>query len=546
MLLMRPSLIYLFSLFVAVPVVSSASDRVALIVGNNAYKHATPLKTAVNDAKDIWDKLTEHGFDAGTKPLLNGTLQELVDEVELFKERARTASVALVYFAGHGIEYSGVNYLIPTDATLEKATQLKTQAYSLGNMLLEIKSLKIPVRLIILDCCRNNPLPDRSWSRGDQTFADVSDEALGGATMVVFSAAPGTKAHDRINQLDRNSPFAGSLLKQLSLPEMGLFNLFAEVENDVFVSTGESQKPKLRFNGDISPFATFVLNKRTDGSPQPMVMKTSSSTTLTTKAPDEPNIGFKAGANAGEVMSVDIGDNVPVRFVWCPPGEFRRDLTSRIRLTKGFWIAKTECTRRQYRTVINGPLVTEKEANLPVDGISWVLADDYCRSLTDKLHESKVLGGKWIVALPTEAQWEYACRATWESPYSVGDGHRLTSKDANFRFTDSFEYSYSGKPKQVGSYSGNFWGIQDMHGNVWEHCADWFGPHANHDLIDPVGAKYGTNTGHVCRGGSWYNPAERCRSDTRTNSDENPAQPIDSVAGFRCVIVHDDSSINRN
>ncbi len=243
-----------------------AADRAALVIGNNAYLNATPLKTAANDAQAVWEKLRTLGFDSGTAPILNASLETTVEAVEAFKLRALGAHAAIVYYAGHGIEHAGINYLIPVDALLEKAVQLKTQAYSLNALLAEVKTLQVPTRLVILDCCRNNPLPERTWSRGTPTLADINDEALGGATMVVFSAAPGTTAKDRLSADDTHSPFATALLAQLGVPGQGLFNLFGEVEKTVFAATDEAQKPKVRFSGDVSPFASFLMHPGNAGS----------------------------------------------------------------------------------------------------------------------------------------------------------------------------------------------------------------------------------------------------------------------------------------
>lgn len=254
--------------------VSWTAERAALVIGNNSYQHVSPLHTAANDAKAVWEKLQSLGFAAGEKPMINSSLEDMVEAVDAFKTRALGSSAAVVYFAGHGIEHEGINYLVPVDARLERALQLKTQAYSLNTLLAEVKSLQVPTRLVILDCCRNNPLPGRSWTRGVTAMADVTDESLGGATMVVFSTAPGTEAKDSLTTDDVHSPFAAALIAQLSVPGLGLFNLFGEVEKNVFDATRESQKPKVRFNGDVSPFAAFIMNNSqtmaVNSTPQPV------------------------------------------------------------------------------------------------------------------------------------------------------------------------------------------------------------------------------------------------------------------------------------
>lgn len=273
--------------------VSWSAERAALVIGNNSYKHVSPLQTAANDARAVWEKLQSLGFAAGEKPMIDSSLEEMVEAVDAFKTRALGASAAVVYFAGHGIEHEGINYLVPVDARLERALQLKTQAYSLNTLLAEVKSLQVPTRLLILDCCRNNPLPGRSWTRGVAAMADVTDESLGGATMVVFSTAPGTEAKDSLTTDDVHSPFAAALIAQLSVPGLGLFNLFGEVEKSVFEATRESQKPKVRFNGDVSPFAAFIMNNS-----QAMAATSTPQTVAPAAAMQSPKAAESAAAEA--------------------------------------------------------------------------------------------------------------------------------------------------------------------------------------------------------------------------------------------------------
>ncbi len=155
--------------FILLPVVAftvfissaPAGERVALVIGNDAYQHARPLKAAVNDAAAVAATLKKLGFD--TFSVSNTSLEQMIEAMEALKSRAAGAAAVLVYYAGHGIESGGSNYLIPVDAVLEKEIQLKTQTVSLENVLHELKDIRVPARMIILDCCRDNPLEGRDW-----------------------------------------------------------------------------------------------------------------------------------------------------------------------------------------------------------------------------------------------------------------------------------------------------------------------------------------------------------------------------------------------
>jgi len=128
-------------------------------------------------------------------------------------------------------------------------------------------------------------------------------------------------------------------------------------------------------------------------------------------------------------------------------------------------------------------------------------------------------------SLPTEAQWEYACRAGTTTAYHFGD--TLTQQQANF----ALDWG-TGKTKDVGSYPANAWGLKDMHGNVWEWCLDWAGDYPSGAVTDPVGSPTGSIRG--LRGGSWHNGAQGCRSAARFNFD--PAYGNLSV-GLRLSLV---------
>jgi sulfatase modifying factor 1 len=211
-----------------------------------------------------------------------------------------------------------------------------------------------------------------------------------------------------------------------------------------------------------------------------------------------------------------------MELIWCPPGGYVRggdgELAHQVILTKGFYLGKFEVTQEQYKKVMEVNPSKFKGDKLPVEMVSWNDAVEFC----DELNKNERIPRGWEFALPTEAQWEYACRAGTTTAYSWGDN--ITPQLAN--------YNESGfkKTVEVGSYVANPWGFFDMHGNVWEWTADWFQaayPSGN-PVVDPTGPATGSS--RVLRGGSWSHPGTRLRSAYRHN--DTPSYRGHAV-GFR-------------
>jgi len=235
-----------------------AAERVALVIGNEAYQHARPLNTAVNDAKAVEASLKARGFDV--VPLRNAGVEDLLEGFVTLAERARGAEAVVVYYAGHGIESGGTNYLIPVDAQLEREVQLRTQTVSLDTVLEELKKMSVPARMVILDCCRDNPIQGRSWlatRSGGNGLAALAQDTLSEATLVVYSASPGKPALDRVEPTDQHSPFTHALLEHLPRPGVHSFEMFGLVEDGVIQRTGGRQAPRLFYNGSTQPFRNF-------------------------------------------------------------------------------------------------------------------------------------------------------------------------------------------------------------------------------------------------------------------------------------------------
>jgi formylglycine-generating enzyme required for sulfatase activity len=225
------------------------------------------------------------------------------------------------------------------------------------------------------------------------------------------------------------------------------------------------------------------------------------------------------GKQAGETRTIPLPKGETMDLVWCPPGIFTmgsptdeegrfddgewfpagkghpRENQHRVKLTSGFWMAKTEVTQAQWESVMGNNPSEFKGGNLPVESVTWDACLQFCQ--------------KTGLELPTEAQWEYACRAGSSGPFA-GTG----------RLGDMGWYEENSKrgTKPVGKKKPNAWGLYDMHGNVAEWCSDWFAETLSGAVVNPKGPE--TGEGRVCRGGHWYDIEDNCRSACRNYSSQ--------------------------
>ena len=260
------------------------------------------------------------------------------------------------------------------------------------------------------------------------------------------------------------------------------------------------------------------------------------------------------GVRAGDERAV-----AGVRLCWCPPGRFTMGSPEQepdhrpdekqveVTLSKGYWAAKYEATQGQWKRVV-GKLPGKATAelpegdDLPVGDVNFAHAEAFCAELTGLGRKDGTLPEGWEFRLPTEAQWEYACRAGTTTATSFGD--KLSTKQANFKnmpYNGAEEGPSLGKATKVGSYPANAWGLHDMHGNTFEWCRDWY--HATlpggtdpdlHAAKDTAQKNRTGDCSRVRRGGAWTDEGKYCRSALRLRFE--PERGYDHI-GFRVVAV---------
>ena len=236
---------------------------------------------------------------------------------------------------------------------------------------------------------------------------------------------------------------------------------------------------------------------------------------------------------------------VDLDMLWCKPGTFlmgspenevgRKDDETQheVTLTKGFYLGKYEVTQAQWKQIMKTSPSNSSGDDRPVEQVNWNEVSSFCQLLTLLERKAGRLPDGWEYALPTEAQWEYACRAGTTTVFACGDS--LSSKQANCKGTEPYGGAVTGPNLQqttdVGFYAANPWGFFDLHGNVWEWCSDWMGKYPTGTLTDPMGPASGSS--RVERGGDASRAGTYSRS-ARRNS--NAPRNRSSVLGFRLCL----------
>ncbi|MFP4055743.1 MAG: formylglycine-generating enzyme family protein [Candidatus Brocadiia bacterium] len=222
----------------------------------------------------------------------------------------------------------------------------------------------------------------------------------------------------------------------------------------------------------------------------------------------------------------EVTNAIGMKFRLIPAGSFRMGSEAegdevpphKVTITRPFYMGVTEVTQKHYEKVMAKNPSRFDGDDLPVENVSWFDATAFCEKLSE-------MDDSGSYRLPTEAEWEYACRAGTQTTYYWGDEF-----DGRYAWIDK---EPDGPTNPVGKLRPNKWGLHDMSGNVWEWCQDWYAPnYMGAKQVDPTGPAKGK--GRVLRGGSWYYNEDSCRSANRRT---HPPERVDGDAGFRVVYV---------
>lgn len=526
----------------ALPVAALAGDKYALVVGVENYipDQLLELDYAEDDALALAKALENIGFSViamtseARNPLQKpATARQVLEQVSRRLADRQPADTIVLAFSGHGVQFKGEaeTWFCPEQAVLTDRESL----VPMSRVLAEIGRCRAGRKLLLVDACRDELVPGAA-GKGVSIELDPAAPARAkppAGTVAVFSCKPREKSYELADL--GHSVFTHHVVEYLSgrapanrYPggELGVLEMASYVSSRtrevVDKQLGRSQSPEW-----IAPeggFSEWPLAERAGigglagvdrmpAAPRP--------------APSKPRTQFSpqpAGGNL-EVIENSIG----MKLVLIPAGEFQMGSNKsdaekpihRIQITKPFWIGQTEVTQGQFERVMKatpwrGESYVKDGPAVAASYVSWDDAVQFCRRLTDAERKAGRLPAGSAYRLPTEAEWEYACRAGTKTAFSFGeDDGRL----GDYAWFDGNGIQWRNEATsfahEVGEKRPNPWNLYDMHGNVSEWCSDWYDYKIYHNSLttDPQGPPTGTE--RVTRGAGWYPYVWNCRSAFR-------------------------------
>jgi formylglycine-generating enzyme required for sulfatase activity len=524
---------------------ATGERRVALVIGNSAYQMGR-LPNPVNDAKLMANTLRQIGFDVIHREDL--TRAQMLEAINEFGARLHTGGVALFYYAGHGAQISGRNYLLPVEVTgINNAEEIEAKMLYAGYPL-ELMSAKNGLNIMVLDACRNNPLKFGFTSEVKPGFAELKATTTG--TLIAFSTAPGYLALDgRGNQ----SPYTEALSQNLLLRPSRIEDVFIRTRIQVDNATqgkqipweSSSLKSIFYFTPDAlssAPTLTPVLSRLRQEMTRGGLMRSfdyrvvfvddSGATTAQKKGAASaytealgpaaismvaiPGGRFAMGTNgaAAEKLYYELSGPVEAEAEASEQDIPTYEMPQHDVQVQEFFMSKYEVTQAQWLAVMGQlpPIPPNLSGpDMPVVNVSWQDAQAFCERLSRLTNRN--------YSLPSEAEWEYACRAGTQTFFAFGNA--LSSSLANYNSLVPFGRAPRNRALQAAvavgqSLTANGFGLYDMHGNVWEWCADhWHDSYNNAPTDGRAWSDQDDESLRVLRGGSWLSPALNVRSASR-------------------------------
>ncbi len=510
----------------------------ALIIGNADYAHAK-LNNPTKDATDMANSLQMMGFNVDLALDLNQVKMGKAIR-DFVTNLSQKPGLGLFYFAGHGYQVDGENYLLPIDND-KIADKHDLQAYAINVNLQIIERMEHNhLNLIILDACRNNPF--RGVMRGHNRGLAYVNPPLGSA--IAFATAPGKTAADT-SKGGRNGLFTKHLLTGLKYAEQHnqrLDDMFMSVNKNVFNESNGEQiswcvhnlREPVHFGKIQVELKQQIVEVKPDRFPKPVRFETSTGEEFSFEVVTVDKTGkIITREQHVAIQIIENVNNINLAMVYIPAGEFmmgsdeykREQPIHQVTINQPFYLSKYPITQAQWTAIMGNNPSNFKGEKRPVESVSWNDAVKFCEKLSNLT--------KQTYRLPSEAEWEYACRAGTTTPFYFGETITtdLANYDGNSTYGSGPKGKYRGETTEVGIFPPNAFGLYDMHGNVYEWCADnWHDNYENAPTDSSVWKN--TNKNRVLRGGSWYYFPVNTRAAFR-NWYGNPNYDT----GFRVVCV---------
>ena len=534
--------------------------KIALVIGNWLYKFK-PLNNPQNDARDMAQLLRKPSLGFKVIHKENLSFEEMEDEIINFKSKLmETGQVGLFYFAGHGLEVDGKNYLLPTDLRKPETQLIKRKSIEAQWVVNVMEHAGSKVNIVILDACRTFPRPDlRRATSEDYGLAAMNAP---GGTLIGFATGHGQSTSD--GRKGTNGLYTGHLLKFMRQSGLTIEEVFKNTREQIALETRHKQVPPV-YNSLIGDFCLVSCPKSDQERREKILQAQLEKERLEKEALQRQVEALKNQPVPKPVVIYQepepvvqdkffqdrLADGLGPKMVWIPAGSFRMgDIQGggssdekpvhRVSV-KRFAMGRYEVTFADYDKFAQATRRKKPNdeswgrGNRPVINVSWHDAVAYAEWLsqqTDKQYR-----------LPTEAEWEYAARAGTEYSRYWGNNSddacsyaNVADKTAKKKFsnwtihncTDDYIYTAS-----VGSFKSNAFGLFDMLGNVWEWtCSEYENKYSSKEekCISKNRARQ-----LVIRGGSWLNGAGNVRAAYRNwSSRDNRGNYV----GFRLARIN--------
>ena len=501
------SLMLLACLFLLLAAPALAERRVALVIGNAAYR-VGPLRNPVNDAEDMSGVLKRLGFEVVL--LRNAGNRQMDEAVRQFSAKLKTGALGLFYFSGHGVELGGTNYLVPVDTNIQSDADIRNGCLNAQWVLEKMEDAGNGRNVMVLDACRDSPFP-KSVKSGGRGLANMT---AADGSLVAFATSPGKTAADGAG---RNGAYTKHLLQNLATPGLTLVDVFMRTQGSVRAETGKAQVPW--FSSSLSGHL-YLAGQGGQYAPPPAPTQYALAP-IPKERPQQAPPPAQADTWRDPVTQME--------FVWVPQGCFQmgsNEYSSEVHheaCISGLWLGKYEVTQGQWQRVMgNNPSSFKEGDNYPVDQVSWTDAKEFISKLNAQ--------GSAKFRLPTEAEWEYAARSGGR-PEKYAGGNDVGS-------VAWYDSNSGGSMHAVGTKAPNGLGLYDMSGNVWEWCEDVYSASAYSSHLRENPLYGGGGSVRVIRGGSWFDRPTYVRSSNRgrapqDNRDGDRSRNI----GFRLVRV---------
>jgi len=527
----------------------AASDqterRTALVIGNGAYASA-PLKNPINDARQMAGSLQALGFDVSLHEDLDQ--KGMKREIQYFGQKLQKGGVGLFYFAGHGVQVGGRNYLIPVGAAIEHEKQVEYEAVDMGAVLAEMDFARNRLNIVVLDACRDNPFA-RSFRSVSQGLASISAPS---GTLIAYATSPGSVANDGAGE---NGVYTGELMKSMRQPGLKIEDVFKQVRSAVREATRGKQTPweSSSLEGDFYFMAPPTRTTPSDHGAASSAGQLAPSGDKSGTAKVEPVSRSEKPVKSFKTWKEPV---TGLEFVWVQGGCYlmgspqtekgRSEDEGPVHevCVDGFWMSKTEITNGQFKKFrpdhdsrnyqghsLNGD-------TQPAVFVTWWDANNFAQWLMGQN------GGQYTFRLPTEAEWEFAARAGSDASRSWGDdplkactyenvADLTAKKQFGIENVHDCDDGYAATAP-VGSFQPNAFGLYDMLGNVSSWCADVYGldSYVRHDRKNPLFSDESVGQSRVIRGGFWHGGPDAVRCAIRGSG---LPEGMNDNLGFRLI-----------